>query len=192
MRPNLFYRILVSSYAVSIFPEGILLPVYAIFVQRIGGDILGAGGALGVFLITQGLCTMVVHRVPWSTEQRIRLLVGGWMVWLLGIMLYLVISNIWTLFLAQVLTAIGSAVADPIAEEEIAIHTDKGAEEFEWGFFEGSNDIVSGIAAVLGGIVVTFYSFRVLIYLMIATATVSFMLILWYVSRVRKASPAPV
>jgi MFS transporter len=117
---------------------------------------------------------------------------GGWMVWLLGITLYLVISNIWTLLSAQVLTAIGSAIADPIVEEEIAIHTDKGAEEFEWGFFNGSNDIVSGVAAILGGLVVTFYSFRVLIYLMITTAAISFMLISWYVAKVQKVSSATV
>lgn len=185
IRVNLFYRILVLAFSLSVFSEGILLPVYAVFVQKVGGDILDAGLAMGIFLLTQGLFTILVHRYHWNYAQRIQLMAGGWLVWVIGISLYLAISSVWMLFLTQVLTAIGNAVADPIFDTELASHTDKSREEFEWGFFEGGNDIVSGIAAIVGGLVVSIYGFRTMIYLMIVTATLSFVIILWYVMRLR-------
>lgn len=183
---NLFYRVLVSSWALSSFAEGVLLPVYAVFVQHIGGDILDAGGAMGAFLITEGLFTMLVHRTKWSPRMRIVLMVLGWAIWFLGIIFYLFISNVATLFMAQVLLAIGCAVADPVFDEELADHTDKGLKEYEWGLWEGSKSFIDGVAAVLGAFVVATFGFKVLIYMMIITATASFAMIIWYVIRLRR------
>lgn len=184
--PNLFYKVLIASFSLSTFAEGIILPIYAIFVQKIGGDILDAGYAMGLFLITTGILTALVHRTTWSPRARIFLMVFGWAVWLVGIGSYLFISNIWTLFLAQILSATGDAIADPVFEVELVDHTDEELKEYEWGLFDGSKDIVDGIAAILGGIVVSAFGFRVMIYAMVTTATISFLMILWYVSKLRK------
>ena len=183
--PNILYKLLVSSFTISSFAEGIILPIYAIFVQKIGGDILDAGIAMGVFLITEGVFTMLVHRFKWTAKQRMYLMIFGWLIWLGGICTYLLISNIWMLFLSQVLTAIGNAVADPIFDQELATHTDKGMEQFEWGFFEGSKSLIDGAAAIIGAGVAYYFGFTVLIYVMIATATASFILILFYIKKLR-------
>jgi hypothetical protein len=185
-RTNLFYRVLVSSWVLSSFSEGIILPIYAVFVQHIGGSILDVGWAMGLFLITQGVFTMLVHRAKWSPRMRIFLMILGWAVWLGGIVFYLLISNIITLFIAQVLTAIGDAIADPVFDEELAEHTDKGLREYEWGIWEGSKAFIDGIAAIFGAFVAATFGFRVLIYVMIFTATGSFLMILWYTLRMRR------
>jgi hypothetical protein len=187
-RVNFLYKILISSYSLSTFSEGVILPVYAIFVQKIGGDILNAGQAMGVFLITQGLFTIFIHKFKWTSKQKMFFMVMGWFIWILGIASYLIISNIYMLFITQILTAIGNAIADPIFEEELAHHTDTKREEFEWGIFEGSKDLVSGLAAIAGGIILSAYNFSALIYLMIGTATISFFMILYYVSLNKKWS----
>jgi hypothetical protein len=185
-KTNLFYRVLVSSWALSSFSEGVILPIYAIFVQHIGGDILDAGGAMAAFLITEGIFIILVHRVRWNARARIVLMIIGWAIWLLGVVFYLFISNIATLFIAQILMAIGNAVADPIFDIELADHTDRTLKEYEWGFWEGSKSFIDGIAAIVGATVVSFFGFRSLIFLMIGTATASFFLIMWYVTRMRK------
>lgn len=177
---NFFYRLLLSSYVLSTFSEGVLLPVYAIFVQKIGGDALSAGTAMGLFLLTQGAFTIFVHKISWTESQRLRLLVIGWFIWTVGIGAYLIVSSVWMLFITQILTAAGNAIADPIFEEELADHTDQSTKEFEWGLFEGSKDMVSGLAALAGGFVVVAYGFPTLIYLMITTATISFVMSLYY------------
>lgn len=189
---NFFYRLLLSSYVLSTFSEGVLLPVYAIFVQKIGGDALSAGTAMGLFLLTQGSFTVFVHKISWNESQRLRLLILGWFIWTVGIAAYLIVANVWMLFVTQILTAAGNAIADPIFEEELADHTDESAKEFEWGLFEGSKDIVAGLAALAGGFVVAIYGFPTLIYMMIVTASVSFVMSLYYYKkRIRLARSVP-
>jgi hypothetical protein len=185
-RPNTFYRVLVSSWALSSFSEGVILPIYAVFVQHIGGDILDAGWAMGVFLITEGIFTTLVHRFKWSPRMRIFLMILGWAIWLSGIGFYFFISNIWTLLIAQVLAAIGNAIADPIFDAELADHTDMSLKEYEWGLWEGSKAFIDGFAAILGAFVAAMFGFKILIFVMIGTATASFLMILWYVTKMRR------
>jgi hypothetical protein len=180
-KPNHLYKLLVAAFTVSSFSEGIILPIYAIFVQKVGGNILDVGYAMGIFLITDGIFTMLIHRFKWTRKQRVGLMVVGWLIWLGGICTYLLISNIWILFLAQFLTAIGNATADPVFDQELAEHTDKELAEYEWGFFEGSKSLLDGVAAIIGAVVAAFLGFTALIYLMIAAATSSFLLILVYI-----------
>lgn len=162
-----------------------MLPIYAIFVQKIGGDILDAGYAMGIFMITQGLFTMLVHRVRWKDTQRTWMLGGGWLIWVGGVVTYLFISSVFVLFLTQIIMAIGSAIADPVFDEELVTHTDKKSEELEWGLFEGSKDLVEGLAAIMGALIVKFFGFEVLIYTMIASATVSWIGIMVYIKMLR-------
>jgi predicted MFS family arabinose efflux permease len=185
-KPNIFYKVLITSFTLSTFSEGIILPIYAIFVQKIGGTILDAGYAMGIFLITTGIFTTLVHRTTWSSRTRIFLMLLGWLIWLIGIGLYLLVSNIAMLFLAQIFTAIGNAVADPVFEVELADHTDPELKEYEWGLFDGSKDVVDGAAAILGALIVSAFGFRIMIYTMVFTATISFLMILWYVTKLRR------
>lgn len=161
------------------------MPIYAIFVQKVGGDILDAGYAMGIFLITDGIFTMLIHRFKWTPKQRLFLMIFGWFVWLGGICMYLFISNIMTLFLAQFLTAVGNAIADPVFDQELAEHTDKDIAGAEWGFFEGSRSLLDGFAAILGASIASYFGFSALIYIMITTATLSFVLILFYIRKRR-------
>src|ERR1700739_1359549 len=119
MRTNYLYRILVSSYAISTFAEGILMPIYAVFVQKIGGDILEASGAIAIFLIFTGLATVAIHRIRWTQRHRRALMVWGWLLWVVGICSYFTVSSTATLFMTQVLVALGNAIADPAFDAEL-------------------------------------------------------------------------
>ncbi len=119
-------------------------------------------------------------------EPGIPLLTFGWFLWVIGIASYFFISNIFTLFAAQVLVALGNAVADPAFDAELDDNTDTA---FGWSIFEASKDILNGIAAIVGGLIAAFFGFTALIACMVAAATVSFLLILFYV-RVRARQPA--
>ena len=45
-RINFFYKLLLLTFTTSMFAQGIIFPIYAIFVQKIGGDILARSTAL--------------------------------------------------------------------------------------------------------------------------------------------------
>lgn len=181
MKPNSYFKTLVSAYAVSTFSEGFIMPIYAIFVQKIGGDILDASGAVAIFLIVSGITTILIHRTKWSENHRVKLMIIGWLVWTLGICGYFIISNVWTLFVTQVCVALGNAIANPAFDAELDDNTDENIKSYEWGLFEALQDIVGGLAAIIGGLVASLFGFKILIMLMIATATGSFLMILSYV-----------
>jgi hypothetical protein len=94
---------LVSAYGLSTFSEGILIPIYAIFVQRIGGGILEASGAVAVYFILQGLTEIWIHKLQWSNRHRMYLMIFGWFLWLVGILSYLLVNSVLMLFVAQIL-----------------------------------------------------------------------------------------
>ena len=77
------HKLLIASYGIATFSEGVLMPIYAIFVQRIGGDILEASGAISIFLFVSGLTTVLIHRSNWSQKHRIKLMVYGWLLWVI-------------------------------------------------------------------------------------------------------------
>jgi MFS family permease len=192
MKTNFLYRVLISSYAISTFAEGIIMPIYAVFVQKIGGTILDASGAIAVFLILNGVMTIIIHRSQWSQRNRTLLLVFGWLVWVAGIATYLIISSVPTLFAAQVLVALGNAIADPAFDAELDDHTDEKIKSYEWGVFEALKDVLNGVAALTGGLIAGFFGFRALIFCMIVAATLSFAGILYYVRVRNKKRPSPV
>lgn len=164
------------------------MPIYAIFVQRIGGDILDASGAIAVFLIVSGVATILIHRLQWSKKHRTRLMVYGWLVWVIGIAGYFVISSTLTLFATQVLIALGNAIANPAFDAELDDHTDEALKSYEWGLFEALQDIFSGIAAIIGGVVALLFGFKTLIFIMVVAASLSFLMILYYVRARNKIS----
>lgn len=174
------FKLLVLSYGLSTFSEGIIIPVYAFFVQNIGGGILETTGTVSIFLIVSGITTLFIHKFEWSQKHALKLLVFGWLIWLFGIICYFLISNLTTLIIAQVLIAIGNAIANPAFDSELMLHTNKNSKSYEWGIFEASQDIFNGIAAFVAGVVVVIWGFNTLIVIMVLTASISFALIYRY------------
>jgi MFS family permease len=184
-KKNVYYQLLVSAYSLSTFSEAILVPIYAVFVQKVGGDILDAAGAIATFYVVCGLGEIFIHRTTWSKNHRLALMFWGWFIWLGGVVSFLFISNIATLFLAQILTALGNAIANPAYDAELAEHTDNASREKQYGYYEGIQDIFQGIAALVGGVLAFAYGFKLLIVVMILTATVSFGLSAVYLRKIK-------
>ncbi|OGY95748.1 MAG: hypothetical protein A2543_02245 [Candidatus Komeilibacteria bacterium RIFOXYD2_FULL_37_8] len=157
------------------------MPIYAIFVQGIGGDILEASAAISIFLLVSGLTTIFIHRSAWSEKHRVKLLVYGWLLWAIGIGGYFFIVDTYTLFAVQVIVALGNAIADPAFSAELDDNINKNKKSYSWGVFQGIQDIANSIAAIAGGLIASLFGFRVLIAFMFATATLSFLIILYYV-----------
>lgn len=134
---NALYKLLLSAYSVSMFSEWVLLPIYAVFVQKIWGDILDASWAMAVFLISQWIFTIIIQRLQWTYKHRTTMMIVGWTIWLMGIALYLAVSSTRMLFVTQILVAMGNAIADPIFDKELADHTDTSNKLFERGLWEG-------------------------------------------------------
>lgn len=184
MNKNNYLYILTFAYAFSTFAQGIFMPIYAFFVQKIGGGILETSWAIAVYSILAGAGTIAIHKTSWSPRYRMHFLWFGWLLWVLSIGVYFVIvQNILTLYISQILNALGDALSKPIWDAEFTKKIERDPAQ-AWAFFEGTISIFGGIATLLGGFVATLYGFDVLLYCVMATAAISFLMIVYYLMRV--------
>lgn len=180
MYPTTQIYILTFAYGMSTFASGILMPIYAFYVQKIGGGILEASWAIGLYSVLCGVGTIVIHRTTWSHKYPRFFLCGGWFLWLVSMALYCVMHSVIVLYLSQVLNALGDALCEPVFDVEFSKEIEANPSE-GWALFNGVTTIFSGVASLLGGAIATYFGFDVLFYCVVAMGTVSFLLIVRYV-----------
>jgi MFS family permease len=174
-----YLYLITLAYACATFGAGLLLPIYAFFVQKIGGGIVETSWAVALFSIVMGITILLIAKTKWSHVYRKECLLVGWFIWLLGLVLYSYISDLTMLFIAQILNGLGTALSSPAYDAEFS---EQASDDLTggWGIFEGVNSIFSGLAAIIGGYFTSRYGFGALFSIMIATSTFSFILILYY------------
>lgn len=143
--------------------------------------------AIALFSIVMGLTILIIAQTKWSHTYRKEYLLAGWLIWLLGLILYSYIQEVTMLFVAQILTGLGNALSSPAYDAEFS---EQASDDLSggWGIFEGVTSIFSGLAAIIGGYLTSRYGFDTLFYCMIGTSTFSFCLILYYFYK-QKGSP---
>jgi len=141
---------------------GMFGPLYAIFVVKVGGDILSASGAWAVFSLTTGILMILLGKVADRISRKKFMVFAGYGVMALGNLGFLFVENPLGLFIVEAILGIGSAITTPAWDAIFSKAIDKGREGFEWSLWSGSVNIVWAIAAMAGGIVVSVSGFRTL------------------------------
>lgn len=180
-----FIYLLTMAYAVATFASGILVPIYAFFVQKIGGGILETSQAIAVYSLVYGVLTINIHKTKVSHTYRLPFLWGGWLIWLFSITIYFMLSSLLVLYISQFLNALGDALYEPIFDEEFSkqITADPAR---GWAFFNGTISIFSSFAALIGGLIASHFGFDSLLYCVMGLGTISFFLIFYYTYSVQK------
>lgn len=155
-------KILLFSYAMIAFAGGMFGPIYAIFVENIGGDILTAGGAYAAFSIAAGVLTLLISRWEDHVKHQEKLIILGFAINSIGFLGYLFIQTPMHLFIVQIILGISMAIISPAYDSLYSKHLDKGKFSSEWGMWEGMNYIVLGISAAIGGVFGAIFGFRIL------------------------------
>ena len=163
---NKILKYLLSADSFYLLAAGLFGPIYAIFVVRIGGDILEAGIAYTAFSLAAGLMIILVGRWEDRVRHKEKLLVLGYSLGSAGILGYLFVSNPLQLFLVQIVLGLGEAVRSPAYDCIYSTSLDKGKYASEWGMYDSLVYIVGGISAAIGGLVASFFGFQTLFILM--------------------------
>ncbi len=155
-------RILSLSSWLSWFGTASLGPIYAIFVERIGGNILDAGAAWAVFSIVMGLLMMGIGRIEDRRFDRRKILTLGYSIITLATLGYLFVRNPYQLLGIQALLGIGTALYYPTWDTLFSHAIEKDRESTEWALQEGGYQISGGIAALVGSFIAGIYGFQAL------------------------------
>lgn len=139
-----------------------LVPIYAIYVEKIGGDILAASGAYAVFSLVYGVLMIFFGRLTDRVKESEYFIVAGFLLSGVGFFGYMVVQNPLQLFIVQAVLGIALALMTPAHDSLYTAHLDHGRFASEWGTWEAVYWITEGIAAFVGGLIVTYVSFDAL------------------------------
>lgn len=90
---NKIVKTLLLTDGLFLFAEGLLGPIWAIYVQKIGGDILDASGAYATFMITAAIVTYFLSKVEDHNRYKAKFVVLGYLMGFLGFCGYLFVTG---------------------------------------------------------------------------------------------------
>jgi len=179
---------LLFSSSLFILAGGLFGPIYAVFVQNIGGDLLTAGTAYAIFSIVAGVLMFVISKWEDHVKHQEKLVVIGYGLACLGFLGYLFVKKPIDLFMVQIIFGISTAISSPAYDGLYSQHLDKGKFASQWGLWEGMDWVVTGIAALLGGFLASMYGFHSLFMLMFIISLVGLVCSFSLLKKKRKKS----
>jgi MFS family permease len=179
---NKSLRILIVLNMIFTFTVGVFAPFYAIFVQKIGGDIAFAGMSWAVFTIISGV--LMLFFVKWELRVREQelLLALGYLIRSAVFVSYAFMSSMSQLILTQVLWGIAAAIGVPAFAAIYSAHTSRDGSIGEWGGLEGVSAIATGVAALVGGFAIEAFGFQPIFFVMAGISTL-LALYIWMLPR---------
>lgn len=162
MALNKHMKILLYGGNIWYFGEGMLGPLFAVFTERVGGDILDISWAWATYLILAGLLYIVVGKIIDKYDNAEKTMVLGYALNALFTFGYLFVSTPWHLIIVQAGLGVAAAMATPTWDALYAKHEDRKNGGFQWGLAGGEAEIITGVAIVIGGYIVSLVSFTAL------------------------------
>jgi MFS family permease len=141
-------------------------PIYALFVEKIGGNLLDAGITYAIFALTAGLVTLISGKFSDKVKENELIIVLGYLVMGIGFFLYLFVNSVMSLFAVQIVVGIGEAIYSPAFDAVYSKHSERKNFGKSWGMWEATNYLIAALATALGGIIASLAGFAPLFVIM--------------------------
>lgn len=163
---NRALRIMLITNGLILIAGAMLGPIYALYVEKVGGDLLDASLAGSVFALVAGITVLLCGRYSDRIKQK-RLIVSlGYGIMGIGFLLYTLVDSIIFLLLVQMVIGLGEALYNPPFDAIYSEHLDGGQFGTEWGAWEAMKYFSTALGAILGGVIVTKFGFNPLFVIM--------------------------
>ena len=165
-------KILIISSIFFNFSNGLLFPIFAIFVQQIGGGILEASRAWFLYTILLGITIVTFGQMADRISKR-KMFFLGRILFVVSSASYFFVENVQQLYFVQIILAISVAVIDPAFVSLFSRASIRKKESEEWAVWEGAANIAIAFGAIIGGLVAITYGFKALFVIMTASSLIS-------------------
>jgi len=159
---NKALRVLLLTNGIILLAGAMLGPIYALFVEDIGGDLMDASIAGFLFAISAGIVTLLSGKFSDRIKRSDRVVILGYFMIGLGFFLFQYIETVTALFALQVLIGMGEAIYSPAFDKLYSENLDEGKYGTAWGAWESIYYFTTAFGALLGGLIVTNFGFSVL------------------------------
>lgn len=155
-------KLLLVGSSLWYFAEGLLGPLFAVFSEQVGGDVLDITGAWAAYLIVSGIAYPLVGRLLNRSRWKYRMITVGYALNTLFTFAYLFVTNTTHLLLVQVGLGVAEAISTPSWDAFFASQLGEKEDTFLWGVASGHTQFISGVAILVGGLIAELVSFRAL------------------------------
>ena len=163
LKLNKTIKYLIYSDLVFYTGWGLISPIFAIFIldSIIGGNAFVVGMAAAIHLVVRSLL-----RIPFgmkadkSQKVSYQFMLWGLLIAALVPLGYIFSSEVWHIYIFQAVLGASLAMSTAGWACIFTRHMDKGKESTEWGIDAVAVGLGPGIAAAVGGVTVTYFSFN--------------------------------
>ena len=155
-------KILIIASSLWYFGEGLFGPLFAVYAEKMGGDILDITWAWAAYLFVTGICYVLVGKLVNNSIYKNQVMLTGYGLNALLTFAYIFVYDTKTLFLVQVGLGIAEALSTPIWDSLFASNLEDTENTFHWGLATGHPHVISGIAIAIGGLIAHYLSFNTL------------------------------
>jgi MFS family permease len=153
-------QILLYSNYLNTFGYSLFGPLYSLFVLKVGGSAFTAGATWSAYMLAAGLFIFLFGKFgDVFYSHRKGMIIAGYFVLAFGALAFVMVTNTFDIYLVQIFNALGVGLLTPIWKASYARTEYKGKEAEGWALFDGADYILIAIAAFLGGVYVTYFSF---------------------------------
>ncbi len=151
----------------------LLAPIYAIFIKDIGGDLIDAGIAIGIYALLKGVFYFLIGRIDENRVSKKIMMFSGYTIMGVGYATYIFANKPIDVFIIQGVLSLGETIINPSWSAIIATSLEKEKERHLYSHFFGYRSIFEGIAAIVGGLFAMKFGFNVIFGIMAAFAVTS-------------------
>ncbi|NLR92999.1 MFS transporter [Flammeovirga agarivorans] len=144
----------------------LLAPIYAIFIEKIGGTLIDAGIAVGVYAVFKGIFYFLFDKIDETKLSKRVMMCIGYALMGVGYGLYVFAESPIHVFLIQIIVSLGETVINPSWSAIIAMSLKKGKEKSIYSHFFGYRSFAEGFAAIIGALFAMQFGFSVIFSLM--------------------------
>lgn len=145
--------------------EGLLGPLLAVFTGKIGGSILDITWAWAIYLLVTGVLEIFIGSIS-DKIGHARMMMLGYSLNAIFTFGYLFIHSTMGLFIVQAGLGVALALADPTWDALYAKYETPRKAGFIWGMSHGIEQLITGVSILLGGLIVSYFSFNTLFIIM--------------------------
>lgn len=154
-------KILLWGSNIWIFADGMFGPLFALFTERIGGNVFDISWAWATYLVVTGVMAIVFGIISDRTSKEY-MMITGYALTALFTFCYLFVSSSLHLLLVQAGLGIALALCNPTWFALYDKYSTSASAGSDWGLSDGIGKILMGIAILVGGWIVTEFSFDAL------------------------------
>ena len=157
---------LLTINSVFVLAGNLLGPLYAVYIEGLGGSIAVVSGTWSVMLLTTTIVNFILIRYGDKVKQHEYFLIAGFIFRAIAWIGFAHALNITTIILLQIVIGLGEAVGSTGFDSIMAEHLDKSNHIRDYAIWRTISNVLASIATFTGGLVVTIYGFSPMFYFM--------------------------